>query len=388
MVSPLDPAIPLSHSPRTRLASQARDGALRGRGATANPANRFDRLHYERDDEAIESARASDAAAELSSPTPRHPETLFLRDPTRKIISWNSSPDVPFDASVNPYRGCEHGCIYCYARPGHEFLGFSAGLDFETRILVKENAPELLRRELMSPKWKPQLIGLSGVTDPYQPIERKTKITRRVLEVLAEFRNPVGIITKNALIRRDIDVLKELAECGAVSVNLSITTLDPDLHRVLEPRTSSPAMRLDAIRALADAGIPVGVNVAPVIAGLNCHEIPSILEAAAVAGARTAGHIVLRLPHGVKTLFEGWLQAHRPERAGKILSRLRSMRGGELNDPRFGHRMKGGGVYAQQIHDLFDISLRKAGLSRERTTPTAEFFRRPPAPQLEMFDAW
>jgi len=393
MAIPEPPSPSLATTPATRLASAGPDGAIRGRGATANPTNRFERLHYERDEAALHAMRVHDRADEApeSIPVPGdeclgpNPDTLFLRDPTRKILSRNASPDVPFDVSVNPYRGCEHGCVYCYARPGHEFLGFSAGLDFETRILVKEDAPQLLRAELANPRWRPRLIGLSGVTDPYQPVERKTQLTRRCLEVMAEFRNPVGLITKNALVRRDIDVLGQLAEVGAVAVNLSITTLDPALHRVLEPRTSSPTMRLEAVRALAEAGIPVGVNLAPVIPGLNCHEIPSILEAAAMAGARTAGHIVLRLPHGVKALFEAWLQTHRPDRAKKVLSRLRSMRGGQLNDPRFGSRMKGEGIYAQQIHDLFDLSLRRAGLARERTAPTAEFFRRPPAPQLELF---
>ncbi len=389
------PTLPLSQTPAPRVAQTAPAGALRGRGALDNPTNRFERYHYDRDEEALAAIRLADhvddapEAAGLDGEDEAalrpHPDTLFLRDPTRKILSRNASPDVPFDVSINPYRGCEHGCIYCYARPGHEFLGFSAGLDFETRILVKEDAPELLRDELLKPKYRPKLIGLSGVTDPYQPIERKTRLTRRCLEVLAEFRNPVGLITKNALVRRDVDVLRELTDHGALAVSLSITTLDDELHRVLEPRTSSPRMRLEAVRVLADAGIPVGVNVAPVIPGLNCHEIPSILEAAAAAGARTAGHIVLRLPHGVKELFEAWLREHRPERADKVLNRLRSMRGGALDDSRFGTRMKGEGIFAQQIHDLFDVSLRRAGLARERTTPTTEHFRRPPAPQLELF---
>src|SRR6267142_3736453 len=266
---------------------------LPSRGAGGNPPNRFEKLHVETDDD-------YDADQD---PLPR---TQFLKDNTSTIITYNDSPDVGFQASINPYRGCEHGCIYCYARPFHEYLGFSAGLDFESKFMVKEDAPELLRNELSSPKWQPQVIFLSGVTDCYQPVERKLKLTRRCLEVLAEFRNPVFIVTKNQLVTRDVDLLSELARHHAVGVLLSITTLDAGLRKVMEPRTSPPAARLAAIRELASAGIPVGVNVAPIIPGLTDHEIPAILKAAAEAGATSAGYTVVRLPHAVAPLFVKW----------------------------------------------------------------------------------
>ena len=251
----------------------------RGRATSSNPANRFERIEVE-----------------VEEPGPEKVETLYLRDGSRSVLSRNESPDVPFDVSVNPYRGCEHGCVYCFARPTHEYLGFSAGLDFETRIMVKKDAPELLARELDSARWEPQFIGLSGVTDPYQPIERKLEITRRCLEVLTAYRNPVGIITKNSLVRRDIDLLTELASFDAAAVIVSITTLDPDLARVMEPRTSHPRDRLATLRALKAAGIPCGVLVAPVVPGLTDSELPAILEAAAEAGASSAAFIPLRLP--------------------------------------------------------------------------------------------
>ena len=245
---------------------------IRGRGAADNPPNRFEALAHAPDPEAID-------------PDGPGPDTEFLKDPSRSLITYNDSPDVGFTASINPYRGCEHGCIYCYARPTHEYLGFSAGLDFETKILVKEDAPELLRRELSSPRWTPQVLAISGVTDPYQPVERRLELTRRCLEVLAEFRNPVAIITKNHLVTRDVDLLGELARHEAVAVYLSVTTLDPRLARTMEPRTSQPARRLAAIEALSRAGVPSGVLVAPVIPGLTDHEMPKIVAAAARAGA-------------------------------------------------------------------------------------------------------
>ena len=340
-------------------------GSIRGRGIAENPANRFERLAY------IEEPGSEDLA---EAPRQR-PRTLYLRDPTRTLLATNDSPDVRFDTSLNPYRGCEHGCSYCYARPGHEYLGFSSGLDFETRILVKENAPELLRRELSARRWRPQVVGMCGVTDAYQPVERRLELTRRCLKVFAEYRNPVQVITKNALVTRDIDILSELAAHQAASVCLSITTLDPQLHRRMEPRASHPRQRLKAVEALAKAGIPVGVNVAPIIPGLTDHEIPAILAAAHDAGARSAGHIVLRLPRNVKELFTTWLEQHYPERSGKVLNRLRAMRGGELDDPRFGVRMKGTGVYAEQIRSLFELSRQRAGFDRAGVPPlsTAAF---------------
>ncbi len=341
------------------------------RGAAENPPNRFENIHLERDD---------DWNPE-EDPLPR---TQFLKDTSQTIIAYNDSPDIGFEASVNPYRGCEHGCIYCYARPFHEYLGFSSGLDFETKIMVKENAPKLLREELSSPKWKPQVIAISGVTDCYQPIERKLKITRGCLEVLAEFRNPVGIVTKNFLVTRDIDVLSELARHNAVKIYISITTLDTDLRKVMEPRTSPPATRLEAVRRLAQAGIPVGILMAPIIPGLTDHEIPSILKAAAEAGAKSAGHVTLRLPHAVAPLFEQWLQTHFPDRKEKVLNRLRAMRGGKLYDSEFGKRMRGDGIFADQIDQMFDVARRRVGISNNGPELSVENFRRPGGKQLEM----
>ncbi len=288
---------------------------VHGRGASANPANRFETLALEPDLEDL----ADEDRPKLA--------TKYYRDFSRTIIAHNDSPDVGFDSSVNPYRGCEHGCIYCYARPTHEYLGFSAGLDFESRIMVKEDAPELLAAELAKPKWKPQVIAMSGVTDPYQPVERRLQITRRCLEVLARFRNPVGIITKNALVTRDLDLLGELAAHQAAAVNISVTSLDPKLQRILEPRTSTPRARLDAIAQVRAAGIPVGVMTAPIIPGLTDHEVPAILEAAAEAGAQWAGYTVVRLPYAVAPLFERWLEEHFPERKEKVLGRIRHLRG-------------------------------------------------------------
>jgi DNA repair photolyase len=345
---------------------------VRGRGTASNPPNRFDGRSVIPDPE----------AADPEEPLPR---TQFLKDSARSIIATNDSPDLGFDASINPYRGCEHGCVYCYARPYHEFLGFSSGLDFETKILVKEAAPELLRRELEAPKWRPRVLAMSGVTDAYQPVERRLGLTRRCLEVLVEFRNPVLVITKNHLVTRDADLLAELARHRAAAVVLSITTLDADLARHLEPRTSTPARRLAAIEALAKAGVPVGVNVAPVIPGLTDSEIPAILKAAAAAGASFAGHSVVRLPHAVKELFEKWLEEHFPDRKQKVLHRIRGVRDGALNDPRFGSRMTGEGVYAEQIGALFELSRKKAKLSGDPPPLSAEGFRLPPGPQLTLF---
>jgi DNA repair photolyase len=343
--------------------------APRGRGAALNPTNRFETLTVERDPEVQ---------------GPEQIETELLRDTSRSLIAFNDSPDVGFDASINPYRGCEHGCIYCYARPFHEYLGFSAGLDFETKILVKEDAPELLRKELSSKKWKPQTLALSGVTDPYQPVERKLEVTRRCLEVLAEFRNPVGIITKNELVTRDIDHLSVLAEHDAVAVNLSITTLDPEVARRMEPRASHPRERLKAVERLAAAGIPVGVMVAPVVPAITDHEMPKILEAVANAGASWAGYVVLRLPGAVTGLFEEWLERHFPDRKEKVLNRLRDLRGGQLYDPRFGKRMKGEGLFADQIRATFQTFVRRYGLDKPRPELSTASFRRP-GEQLGLF---
>lgn len=347
-------------------------GPPKGRGAAGNPPSRFEQRFFEPD-------------PEVCDPEEPLPRTRFLKDTARSVIVLQNSPDIGIQASLNPYRGCEHGCAYCYARPTHEYLGFSAGLDFESRILVKENAPELLRRELSSPRWTPRVLVLSGVTDPYQPAERRRLLTRRCLQVLLEFRNPVAVITKNFLVTRDADLLAPLAAFRAAAAVVSITTLDAALARTLEPRTSSPARRLEAVRTLSRAGIPVGVNVAPVIPGLTDHEIPALLGAAREAGALFAGHTMLRLPGAVAEIFSDWLAQHRPERRERVLARLRDVRGGRLNDPRFGTRMTGEGPYAEQIHALFRAACRKAGLSSEWPELSTAAFRVPPGPQLELF---
>jgi DNA repair photolyase len=276
--------------------------------------------------------------------------------------------------------------VYCYARPTHEYLGFSAGLDFETKIMVKEEAPELLRRALSSKSWKPQVIALSGNTDAYQPVERKLRLTRRCLEVLAEFRNPVGIVTKSHLVTRDADLLASLAGHGAGAVVLSITTLRPEVQRAMEPRAATPARRLDAIHSLAQAGVPVGVNVAPIVPGLTDEELPAILEAAAAAGATFASYIVLRLPHGVKSMFEGWLGQHFPERKDKVLHRIRELRGGKLYDARYEVRGRGEGPWSEQLRALFRVARSRWGLDRPPSLSAAEF-RVPatPGPQTELF---
>lgn len=352
----------------------------RGRGSTTNPTGRFERLGY--DDADLDVVQPDEFADEA----PAHPRTEFFRDASASIIAQNRSPDVGFEASINPYRGCEHGCVYCYARPTHEFLGLSAGLDFETKIFVKENAPELLREKLTSRSWKPTPLALSGVTDPYQPVERRLQLTRRCIEVLAEFRNPVIVITKNHLVTRDVDLLASLAEHQAASVYVSVTTLDAALARTMEPRTSSPERRLDAIATLARAGIPTGVLVAPIVPALTDSEIPGILERAAEAGARYAGYVVLRLPHGVKSIFEEWLDAHYPDRKGKVLARVRALRDGKLYQAGFGERMRGTGIFAEQIAALFEASRRKYGLSSRGPAPSTAAFRRPGPAQQTLFE--
>jgi DNA repair photolyase len=346
---------------------------VHGRGAASNPPNRVELIRYEPDSEA--------PACE-----PGRPATELFRDRSRSIIASNDSADVGFEKSVNPYRGCAHGCGYCYARPTHEYLGFSAGLDFETKIVVKEDAPALLRAELASPRWQPQTVALCGVTDAYQPIERHLGLTRRCLEVFAEFRNPVGIITKSHLVTRDRDLLGELARFQAAGVFLSITTLDGSLARALEPRATQPSGRLEAIRELSAAGIPVGVFVAPLIPGLNDHEVSTILQAAAAAGAKFAGYTVVRLPGAVSGLFEQWLQIHFPDRKHKVLGRIRELHGGQLGDARFGIRMRGEGPLAETLRSLFHLARRQAGLQRGGPKLSTAAFRRPGGNQLLLFD--
>lgn len=341
------------------------------RGATINPRNRFEPLAIELEEEFEEEAQRE--------------RTRYFRDDSQTIISTNDSPDIGFNASVNPYRGCEHGCSYCYARPYHEYLGFSAGRDFETRIMVKMNAPELLREELSSPKWRPQPLVMSGVTDCYQPVERKLQITRRCLQVLAEFRNPAGLVTKNHLVTRDLDILRKLAAHGACCVYLSVTTLDAGLARRLEPRASLPQHRLEAVRLLAEAGIPVGVLMAPIIPGLNDHEIPSVLHAARAAGAGRAGYTMLRLPYAVKDVFKAWLEEHLPGSADKILGRIQDVRRGKLNDTRFGHRMRGEGPIADQIEQFFRVASAREGLDRPQTPLSTAAFRNPHGEQIGLW---
>ncbi len=352
--------------------------AIHGRSASWNPANRFEKLHVDLGDADVVQIDPTDEEEQK----PRR-ETQFYRDGTKTIIARNDSPDVGFETSVNPYRGCEHGCIYCFARPTHEYLGMSAGLDFESKIMVKANAAKLLEAELSSPKWKPQVLVMSGVTDPYQPVERKLRITRGCLEVLAKFRNPLAIITKNRLVTRDIDLLGELARFHASAVNVSVTSLDPELQRVLEPRTSSPNARLEAIKMLSDAGIPVGVMVAPIIPGLTDHEVPRIVEACAKAGAQFAGYTIVRLPWAIAPLFEHWLDEHFPDKKEKVLSRLRHIRNGKINDARWGFRTKGEGVFAEQIRSMFEVSCRRFGIGDRPELSTAAFRRI--TPQMELF---
>ena len=355
---------------------------IRGRGASWSPGNRFEKLHVDLGDVDVVDVDLDDEPPSAASATygvpgerPRR-ATQFFRDGSKTIITRNNSPDVGFETSVNPYRGCEHGCIYCYARPTHEYLGFSAGLDFESKIMVKTHAAELLRAELESPRWKPQVLVMSGVTDPYQPIEKKLRITRGCLEVLTKFRNPVAIITKNRLVMRDVDLLRELAACNAAAVNISVTSLDAKLQHILEPRTSPPSARIETIQQLRSAGIPAGVMVAPIIPGLTDHEVPKILEACSQAGAQFAGYTIVRLPWAVAPLFEHWLNEHFPDRKEKILGRIRDLRGnGRLNNSQWRTRMTGEGIFAEQIASLFEVGCRRAGIGERPKLSTAAFRR-------------
>lgn len=342
----------------------------RGRGSGVNPNNRFSSLHVSFDDEELAERR--------------HP-TEFLRDDSQSILSRNSSEDLSFEAGINPYRGCEHGCAYCYARTYHEYLGFSAGIDFETKIVVKERAPELLEKELASPRYQPKVLAMSGATDAYQPAERRLKITRGCLEVLARFRNPVLIITKNALVTRDLDHLSELAAYNAAAVYCSITTLDPALARILEPRAASPRARLAAVAALAEAGVPVGVSAAPMIPGINDHELPSIVEAAHQAGASFGFYSLVRLPGAVESVFEDWLRRHFPDRREKVMARIRESHGGTADQNKPGVRMRGQGGLATQTNQLFKITARKLGLRTGSPPLELNHFRRVLPGQGELF---
>jgi DNA repair photolyase len=342
----------------------------RGRGSQLDPPNRFGGTHHEIDDEHLEHD-----AEYLGSLADR--PTEYFPDRSRSIVTENNSPDIGFRYSLNPYRGCQHGCSYCFARHTHEFLGFNAGLDFETKILVKEEAPALFREFLSRKGWRCEPIALAPNTDAYQPGERRFRLTRRCLEVAAEFGQPMTLITKNALVLRDLDVLGPMAAEGLVQANVSVTTLDGRLARSMEPRTSTPAARLRAIRGLTEAGVPVRVLVAPVIPGLTDHELPAILEAASEAGARSASYTMLRLPLTVAPVFQEWLERCEPGRKEKVEGRIRAVRGGKLNIARFGERMSGSGEIAGQIASLFKVFARRHGLDGRLPPLDCSKFRRP-----------
>ena len=348
--------IPAPHLPR------------KGRGAVTNPSGRFERFALEPVDEDVP-----------DKPLPRL-ETTVIPERTKTIIARNDSPDVGFDRSINPYKGCEHGCIYCFARPTHSYLGLSPGLDFETKIFSKPDAARLLRLELAKPGYRVATLVLGANTDPYQPVERELRISRSVLEVLAEHRHPVSIITKSSLVTRDLDILKAMAADNLASVNVSLTTLNPALARTMEPRAAAPEKRLEAMRTLDGAGVPVGVLASPMIPALNDSELERILDASAQAGARWANYILVRLPHELKQLFDEWLRAHYPQRADHVLSLLTEMRGGKLYDSRFGLRMRGRGPYADLLEKRFEVACRRLGL--DQTTHRAldaTKFRKPVA---------
>lgn len=351
-----------------------------GRGATVNPPNRFETTHREADYEHLledDELFADD----------RKVATQFLPDNSQTIIRENNSPDIPFRYSINPYRGCEHGCAYCYARPGHETLGMNAGIDFETKILVKHDAARLLRKELNKPSWQPEAITISGVTDCYQPAERRFRLTRSILEVMLEARQPVVIITKNALPVRDLDLLVPLAERKLVAVGISVTTLDAELARTLEPRTATPAARLRAIRELSSRGVPVRVMMAPIIPGLTDHEIPKLLATVKEAGARGANFTLLRLPWAVAPIFMNWLQTHYPLKAARVEGLLRGAREGKLYQATFGERMRGSGAYASEIEQTFALFKRKLGLDEPWQPLDTSQFQAPrlPGGQLRLF---
>jgi DNA repair photolyase len=340
--------------------------AQKGRGATINPPNRFDAQQPAAFDDGW------DTLATDFADLPPLPTTL-IRDASRSVISWNQSPDIGFDRAVNPYRGCEHGCVYCYARPTHAYLGYSPGLDFETKLLFKPEVAELLEKELRKPGYVARPLALGSNTDPYQPIERTLKLTRSVLEVLDRFNHPLTIVTKSAGVLRDIDILRRLAERNLVRVNLSVTTLDAKLARRMEPRAATPTRRLQAIEQLTRAGIPAGVLAAPMIPALNDAELESILQAASRAGARWAGYVLLRLPHELKQIFEDWLHQHFPDRARHVLDLVRETRAGALNDAKFGQRFSGTGVYADLLARRFARAARQWGLEQRESLDCSLF---------------
>jgi DNA repair photolyase len=350
------------------------------RGAQIEPPNRFESARREGDFEHLEFDEDLQADQRVL-------DTQVIPDQSKSLLTENNSPDVGFRWSINPYRGCEHGCVYCYARPTHEMLGMNAGLDFETKIMVKLRAAELLRDDLASPKWQPQPIAMSGVTDCYQPLERQFRLTRSCLEVLLEARQPVTVVTKNALVLRDLDLLVQMAQRRLIHVSISVTTLDDQTARMMEPRTSRPAERLRAIRELNQAGVPVRVMIAPIIPGLTDSELPEIMHRSSASGAQSAGYILLRLPWSVRPVFLDWLEREFPLRKRKIESHIRAVRGGRLNDPRFGSRMRGHGPIAEQIRHMFSIFSRKYGLDSKLPELDCSQFRapRPASGQLSLF---
>lgn len=354
--------------------------ARKGRGAVSNRSGRFEATTREPD---------FDGWTDELEVLPDRTSTILGIDTARTVISRNDSPDIPFNQSINPYKGCEHGCIYCFARPTHAYLGLSPGLDFETRIFRKPDAAALLRRELSRPGYRPQTIAMGTNTDPYQPIEKSERIMRSILEVLHECHHPLSIVTKNALILRDIDLLEDMAKHALVGVSISITTLDHRLANRMEPRASTPTKRLAAIRTLADAGVPVSVLTAPMIPGLNDQEMEAIMEAARDAGATGAGYIALRLPLEIKDLFIEWLHENYPDRAEKVLTLIRDMRGGKLYDSAFGTRMRGTGVYADMLSRRFKLAVKRLGLDAPRTKRDFSHFRKPEADprQMRLFEA-
>lgn len=357
----------------------SRRDTRRGRGAGINPDGRFESTRHEAVD---------DGWGSLDEPLPPLRTQLFV-DRARSILNRNDSPDIPFSQSINPYRGCEHGCVYCYARPTHGYLGLSAGLDFETKIYHKPDAAALLEAELRRPGYRVEPVSLGANTDPWQPVERQLGVTRAILEVLARFRHPVGIVTKGAaVIERDLDLLTDLARDGLVHVYVSITTLDRDLKRTLEPRAAAPESRLRVVRALSAAGVPVGVMVAPIIPVLTDHELERILERAAEAGARHAGWVLLRLPHEVKDLFRAWLEAHAPLKAAHVMSVIQQSRGGRDNDARFGSRMRGEGAFADLIARRFRLAARRLGLDQPMPAYDLSAFRVPPAAGDQLGLGW
>ncbi len=359
----------------------------KGRGAVSNIAHRFESVARETDAEATEAERLNGGGFSFDDEALPALATATTLETAKSLITYNESPDIGFDRSINPYRGCEHGCIYCFARPTHSYLNLSPGLDFETKLVAKRNAVELLQRELAASGYKPEVIALGVITDAYQPIERDLKLTRGVVEILTRTRHPFGLITKSSLIERDIDLLAPAAADGVVAATISITTLEHSLSRILEPRAASPARRLRTVRALAAAGIPVSVNVAPVIPFINEPEIEHVLQAAAEAGAWQAHYTVLRLPWEVAPLFMQWLEAHFPDRKERVMNRMREMRGGKNYDSQFGKRMTGEGTWAALIRQRFEKAAAKFGLDREVPPLRNDLFKAPrvETPQLDLF---